>query len=344
MGYNILMASICYLGGSQKMYDGLLGMVALRDAIDHHNFLYIDTSKVEISSYIIDHINQFADLIIVGRTGLYRDVGLDRYYSINAKNINIIKKPIVFSSIGDHIHPYDKKNLDLSIYDVLVSGSELFSVGSDSMSEKLIKAGILEDNICTVPDTSMFVRSTRTDHPIFNTDKIKIGVEIATDFADLRYKDERQAISNILSFVEQIKAGAEVYLFSKLESPYINIFDCFQNELLEPSEYGARLLNSLYHEMDIIIGSSAQPALIAIGAAIPFMGIGRDPWLRAVMSDLSVKWSERSLQVEALVGKFNEMMENIVEYKQSLEMRREQCKFIKTWFAAEIDKIIKGDK
>lgn len=326
------------------MYDGLLSMTALKDAVRRHNFVYLDTSKIDLSEYIIDYINQFADVLIVGRTGLYRqDAG--HQYIINENNINYIKKPIIFSSIEDYGQFENNKEPSSLDYKKLVSRSSLFSVESDTMSERLIKAGVSEDDIYVVPDVSMFVDSLDISHPIFNTDKIKVGIERVPMFSRYEYRCH-EMIRGISSFAEQIneEAEIEVYSFGHISDPPTNVFEIFKKELLGVSEYSARFLSSLYKKMDFMVGCSAQSASLAIGAGVPFMGVGNDPSMRAILRDLDTHYIQRSLEPSVLAETFNDMMVNVEQYTQIIEMRREQCKFIKTWFAEQISNVIKGDR
>ena len=291
------MKSIWYLGGNANSYDGKLSYYGIKQVLSARSgepleFTYVDGQSTYLSPTVIGQINNSADLLLVGNGGFIKDekeLGLK--YNINAENANSINVPIVGLSIEDH-NKFDGEHWDM--LEQFITSANLFSVATSDTLDDIGKHCDSANSVVVVPDAAIFINPYTFTHDIFNTDKLKVGVSWGNGELDVLGGLAKSLVDfyNVkLYLIEQeypteASATNKNNVFAQLDTDrYALVHNDLYNELYPPYDSSAPLLVDVCRQMDLIIGSSAQLAMMAIGQEVPFLGVGSDKYLQNLLSD-----------------------------------------------------------
>src|SRR3990167_8859523 len=181
------MKSIWYLGGNANSYEGKLSYYGIKQVMAARSvgpleFTYIDGQSTYLSPTVVAQINDAADILLVGNGGFIKDeheLGLK--YNINTDNANSISVPVVGLSIEDQNH-FDGDHWS-AIQD-FITRANLFSVATSETLDDLNRHCTNAGNVTVVPDAAIFINPYTFIHDIFDTDKLKVGVNWGSNNLD----------------------------------------------------------------------------------------------------------------------------------------------------------------
>jgi polysaccharide pyruvyl transferase WcaK-like protein len=339
-------------------------------------FVYIDIQQTYFSENLIDKMNNEADLVLIGGGGLVFHRPEDRsrsdwQFNIEKKNIRKIKSPIAIYGIGYNKFPYDNHEFSQKMWEHVqetIDHSDLFSVRNEG-TYNVLSEHCNTQKVEIVPDAGMFIRPDSYYHKCLDNDKLKIGVNWATDRPDQRFESKEDASKKMKWFFNALKKEAEnldaqVYLIDHLlreERNYIVkdelhavakdilgdrvhiLYKETEEELFPPFDYTAGFFADIYRQMDFVTGMRGHATIIPFGQNTPCIGLG---------SHKKVKWFLEHTGLDHLVVTLdgttdqinkslhlavNDVVKNIDTYKYTMNIRHAELSYIKDAF---VDKII----
>lgn len=340
-------------------------------------FVYIDTQKTYFSDNLINKMNSEADLLYIGGGGLVFHRPEDNSHSGWQFNIDIgaldkIKIPMVAYGIGYNLFPNGDPVFPQKVSDHIqktIDKCSFFSVRDEGSYEALRGHQINMDKVDIVPDAGMFVRSYPYFRKCLDNNKLKIGVNWATDRWEQRFggiKTATKRMEFLFKLLKEIaeKYDAQIYLIDHLLHEARNkhsksemhkiaknilsdrvcvMYEETKEELFPPFDYLAPLFTDIYRQMDLTLGMRGHANIIPFGQNVPCIGLG---------SHNKIKWFLEQIGMEKCIiplddqaskseqkAKFiiEDVINNIQDYKYSMDMQRTQLEYVKDAF---IDKIV----
>jgi len=374
--------TVWHLGGWGNNYGDRVLQVATSQIVkDRYNgdlqFVYVDNQKTYWSEALINKLNSEADLLLIGGGGFIFHRPEDNSHSgwqfnIDIENIEKIQVPIAVYGIGYNKFPHDGRNFPQSMWDsvqAVIDKSAVFSVRNQGTYDVLKANEISIDKVEIVPDPGMFIKAFKYDHKCLQTNKLKIGVNWATDRPGQRFASGEEATRkmqlffNILNEISN-KHDAQVYLIDHLlieDRNYavktelhtvakeimgdriIILYNELFEEMFPPFDYTATLFADIYRQMDFVIGMRGHANIISFGQNTPTIGLGRHnkvKWFleQAGLDQFIIPLQETDGEV---YKKMNIMIDRMIEdldfYKDQMDMRFTELGYIKDAF---VDKII----
>ncbi|HEX5187016.1 MAG TPA: polysaccharide pyruvyl transferase family protein [Nitrososphaeraceae archaeon] len=378
------MINIWHVGawGSNRNFGDEVLRVSITDTIKNVyakpvNFTYVNCQTTYFSPQLISYLNKSADLFYIGGGGLLFHRPQDNsksgwQFNIDLKNLDLIDVPIVVDGIGYNKFPYDEHNFEQKMWDSvskLVDKSLLFSVRNCGT------LNVLKDNITNyhkidiVPDAGMFIKSEPFVHEIFNNDKLKIGLNWASDRSEQRFfgaqweekyvitlntlkqfAQENNALVYIIEHLlpnelnqhnkNKIKNWAKLILKDKV----IIISEALKEELYPPAQYYAGFFADLYRQMDIVLGMRGHATIIPFGQKTPFLGLGKHRKVEWFMKDVGLEDFVVPLDNDKddtlLKEKLYHLKNNLSEQRKILEDKLNEQSIIRQSFMNKVNYIL----
>lgn len=345
------MKSIWYLGGNASSYEGKLSYYGIRQSLSARSaepleFTYLDGQSTYLSPTVVNQINDSADLLLIGNGGFIKDeqeLGLK--YNINADNANSISVPVVGLSIEDH-NKFDGEHW--TALEQFIARANLFSVATSDTLDGISSHCSGASGVVVVPDAAIFITPYAFAHDIFNTSKLKIGVSWGSN--DLTIL--RSVAETLISFYdvklylieqEYPSEASEINrnnVFSQISvDRYSLIHRDLYNELYPPYDSSAPLLVNVCRQMDLIIGSSPQLAMMAIGQEVPFLGVGSDKYLQNLLSDTGLGFYTPLTQKDVM-KEFEVLYGNMDSCSTAMSIAKTQFQYANELFVDNILSLI----
>jgi polysaccharide pyruvyl transferase WcaK-like protein len=340
-------------------------------------FVYVNCQKTLFNDALINKMNKESKLLYIGGGGLIffrkQDNSVSGWqFNIRTEDIDKIKIPIVVYGIGFNKFPYDRfsfpdhtwKNIQK-----LIDKSALFSVRNNGTLEQIGRYCSNTQKVTVVPDAGMFIKPDPFPHKIFDTKKLKIGINFATDRPGQRFNTD---VSMILRIVAEgckrlvNEFGAQIYLIEHLIENDLNretkrmmhdifkrelgenvcvLYDELQQDLYPPFEYKAGFFADIYRQMDIVFGMRGHANIIPFGQNTPFIGIGEHNKVKWFLDDVMrsrfyVSLGDGELSEEKMVELVREILSNKELHKMQMTNTLSTFSYIKDSFMERAAKII----
>lgn len=344
------------------------------------NFVNIDIQRTWFSPQLIDKLNAEADMLVIGGGGLIFHRPMDRSHSgwqfnVDINDIDKINVPISVYGIGYNKFPYDTHVFPKSMWESLqkvIDKSVAFSVRNNGTYETMEQAGLDMSKVTVVPDSAMFLDSFSFNHPQLDTDKLKIGLNWATDRWHQRFKSEEiacQALDTTLNVLKEKSQeyDAKLYLIEHLMPNETNarykeyarkrfkkildgtsccvLYEDMNQELYPPFDYLAPFLVDIYRQMDVVLGMRGHANILSFGQNTPCIGLGEHNKVKWFLEDVDLGnlvvplGKDTEDDILDLRSAIDEVVNNITTYKTSMDAKKTQLDIIKNTF---IDKIIEA--
>ncbi len=339
-------------------------------------FVYVNTQETYFSKQLIDKMNTEADLLLIGGGGLIFHRPMDHSHSgwqlnIDLKNIDMIKVPIAVHGIGYNKFPYDTHVFPQSMWNsiqAVADKSEAFSV-RDLGTYNAMKKYVNMDKIMVVPDAGMFVKAEPFYHQCLQNDKMKIGLNWASDRQEQRFSSEKEAELAMRTLLESCKTivgkyDAKIYLIEHLlrnDTNYktkdklhkmakdilgedvVILYDELNEELYPPFDYTAGFFANIYKQMHLVFGMRAHACLIPFSFGVPAIGIGEHNKVRWALQEMEL---ERLLLKDISNGyKIKRIVDDVIDNNQKYKLLMHKRKIVlngkKDEFLSNVCKLIK---
>jgi len=352
----------------------------LKDVYDGDlQFVYVDNQKTYFSENLIEKMNDEADLLLIGGGGYIfhrpEDNGRSGWqFNIDTENISKIKAPIAVYGVGYNKFPHDDREFPDQTWESIqrvIDLSHVFSVRNVGTYEALENHHIDLDNVTVVPDAAMFVKPYKFNHASLANDKLKIGLNIATDRWEMRFgKEPQEILSTVLGVCKEAaeKYDAEVYLIEHLMPNDLNkdnkeylrsrakeilgdrghiMFEEMYEEMYPPFDYTAPMFADLYRQMDLVVAMRGHANIIPFGQNTPCIGIGEHNKVKWFLDDVDLKDlyvpldRDTELNINKLRNAIDDVVSNIDEYKYNMSLKMAQLEIIKSTFVNRIAEVLK---
>lgn len=351
----------------------------IRDRFDGDiHFVNIDIQRTWFSPQLISKLNQEADMLLIGGGGLIFHRPMDRSHSgwqfnISIQDILKIQVPIAVYGIGYNKFPYDTHVFPESMWNSLqatIDNSVAFSVRNNGSFDVMKEAGLDMSTVSVVPDSAMFLEPSRFAHEALETEKLKIGLNWATDRWHQRFKSEQLAYPALDTTLEVLKQkaaehNAKVYLIEHLmpnetnleykeyarkrfeevmiDTDHCTLYNDMNAELYPPFDYLAPFLVDIYRQMDIVLGMRGHANILSFGQNTPIIGLGEHNKVKWFLDDVGLdtivrldKNSEDN-SIE-LLNAIDNTIANAALYRANMISTKANLEIAKDSF---VDKIIK---
>lgn len=343
------------------------------------NFVNIDIQKTWFSPQLIAKLNTEADLLVIGGGGLIFHRPMDKSHSgwqfnIDINDIDKINVPIAVYGIGYNKFPYDNHVFPQSMWESLqkiINKSVAFSVRNNGTYRTMEQAGLNMSKVAVVPDSAMFLDPFPFHHSHLNSDKLKIGLNWATDRWHQRFESEKIAKQALDTTLEVLKEKAQEYnakiyfiehlmpnetniqykeyarkRFKKILSgtDYCVLYEDMNQELYPPFDYLAPFLVDIYKQMDVMLGMRGHANILSFGQNTPCIGLGEHNKVKWFLDDVHLDnltvYLDRSARdnISDMQNMIDEVIFNLANYKTKMRTKKVALESIKDSF---IDKITK---
>lgn len=341
-------------------------------------FVYVNCQKTYFNEALINKMNKESAMLYIGGGGLIFHRPMDKsasgwQFNIRTEDIDKIKIPIVVYGIGYNSFPYDRFSFSDDMWkniQKLIDKSALFSVRNNGTLEKIKQHCPNTQKVTVVPDAGMFAKPDPFPHKIFDTKKLKIGVNFATDRPDQRFENSSDmSIRIVMEGCKRLASefGAQIYLIEhliendltremkrklhdiakrELGSNVCILYDELQQELYPPFEYKAGFFVYIYRQMDVVFGMRGHANIIPFGQNTPFIGIGEHNKVKWFLDDVMrsrfyVSLANGENSEEKMVELVREIMKDKEQHKAQMAMTLATFSYIKDAFMERVAKIIK---
>lgn len=371
---------IWHLGGWSNNYGDRALQVATAHIVKDRTgedlqFIYVDNQKTFFSDYLIEKMNAEADMLLIGGGGFifHRPQDGSRsgwQFNIETEKIANITIPIAVYGIGYNQFPHNS-TFSAGMWDSVqevVSRAAVFSVRNNGTYDTMEQNGIDMTNVTVVPDAAMFIDSFQFNHPCFDNDRMKIGLNWATDRWEQRFASKEEALNSLSDVLNVCKEKAQqynayVYLIEHLMPNETNKFakehleqefrdimgedgyvltDLVWDEMYPPFDYRAALFADIYKQMDFVLGMRGHANIIAFGQNTPHIGIGQHDKVKWFLEDAGmISWlvpldQDSATNIAQLRSKIDEMVSSKDIVKMNMDASKTQLSIIKNTFVDQI--------
>lgn len=281
-------------------------------------FVYVDAQKTYFSRQLINKMNIEADMLLLAGGGFIMHRSQDNsksgwQFNIETKDINKISIPIVVNAIGYNHFPNDKYIIPSQTWEniqKIIDKSEIFTVRNYGTLD-VLKKHVDVKKVQVSPDFGMFVAAESFNNKIFDNNKLKIGLNWATDRAKKRFGSiagSRQKMESVLRVCGKVanEYNAQIYVIEHLIPNELNVdtkhmlykktkdilkhkayvVSAVCRDLYPPLDYYAGFFADVYKKMDLVIGMRGHANIIPFGQNVPMVGIGQHNKVKWFLDDV----------------------------------------------------------
>lgn len=287
------------------------------------NFYLVDGQRTFFYPELIDHMNEEADLIILGGGGhlFHRPEDRSRsgwMFNTSLDDLDRIKKPMVVYGIGDNRNPYDQVGFpEITKHHLrrVQERARLFSARNHGSRKVLIEEfGLNASKLNVIPDPGICLYDRPIEIPVKSRTGPVIALNWAGDRSQLRFREPHQ--ESMRHFVTTIKGallkcvrdlGAQIMFLPHLVNvdtdiyrefsegfPQGTIFSTFEElpflypppgEMMYPH---VPFFTNLYRQANLSLGMRGHSCILAFGAGTKFMPIGEHKKVAFFSADVGV--------------------------------------------------------
>jgi polysaccharide pyruvyl transferase WcaK-like protein len=296
-------------------------------------FYLVDGQRTFFHPALVDHLNEEADLVILGGGGHLFHRPEDKsqsgwMFNISLPELDRIKKPMVVYGIGYNRFPYDTTpfpEITPRHLRAVQERASLFSARNSGSREVLVeKYGLRADKIDLIPDPGVCLYDRPVRIPARRPGVAVVGLNLATDRPHLRYP--MPAEENMLRFLTTVKnallrcvreLGTQIMFVAHLvidnelyasfaegfpEGSVFSIYDQLPflypppGELMYPH---VPFFTNIFRQADVILGMRGHTCILSFGAGTRFIPLGEHNKVKWFAEDVGVPSGYMLRTVEA---------------------------------------------
>ena len=318
-----------------------------------------DSVSMKLDKNLFYQINKNTDGIIVGgggiiQTGIYENFG-GLCLAGEIKDFKFLTKPMFIYAIGDNRlkAEYDFQYVDefkQLVHAVFDSGG-LFSLRNDGSFDRLVRVindDNLMSNIHVVPDPGLFIKRTKSTHPLIQQGKLNIALQLAGDRLEERLSGKGIEINendflNILA--NQLYCLSKIYDINVILCPHITsdyeitarFLDICSNYIIGNSSLAREIIQinyctkgydmateffSVYDQCDIALGMRGHASICSVGLGTPFIGLSSHEKLSGFLNNFGLENYSLDITNNQFGLKLNDLINSLIDDPSDWKLKR----------------------